>query len=351
MLVLIPVSEPDAYVVDISRTRGGSMHDWLLHGSADDDMTARCALEMSDAGTGFAGDEAPRTYEVWRNVRHATANDDFHATFAYDDVPQRGMRVHLLGSAPTELYLGETPSIRRAGVGTRGDNRKVLDFWMPQLAARRVGEAPLHTVFVAVEEPFDGEPFLSRVRRLDVSPPDDDCVALEVTAGGVTDTIISTVDEEPFVERVAGGVTIEGRLGVVRRSDGRVTGMWLFEGRALSADGQRIASDASAYTGAIEGATRKLDGAPYDAFLADAGLPFGDELHGTWIVVTHGNGYRHGYEIDRVEKANGKTTIVLSHDHGLRIGDNATQEVYFPRRTIEGRNTFRIPLAATLIAE
>jgi len=351
MLVLIPVSEQDAYVVDISRTRGGAMHDWLLHGSADDEMTARCPLEMRNAGAEFTGDGSPRAYSIWRDVRHATADDDFDVTFAYDDAPHRGMRVHLLGSVPTELYLGETPSIRRAGVGTKGDNRNVLDFWMPQLAARRVGEAPLHTVFTAVEEPFDGEPFLTRVRRLDVSPPDDDCVAVEVTRGDVTDTIISTVDEEPFVERVAGGVTIEGRLGVVRRSDGAVTRMWLFEGRALSADGQRIASDASVYTGAIEGATRKVDGARHDAFLTDVGLPLGDELHGTWIVVTHGNAHRHGYEIDRIERANGKTTIILTREHGLRIDDNATHEVYFPRRTMEGQNTFRIPMRVSLMAQ
>jgi len=127
--------------------------------------------------------------------------------------------------------------------------------------------------------------------------------------------------------------------------------MWLFEGRALSADGHRIASDASVYTGAIEGATRKVDGARHDAFLTNAGLPLGDELHGTWIVVTHGNGYRHGYEIDRVERANGKTTIILTHEHGLRIGDDGTQEVYFPRRTMEGRNTFRIPLRVSPMAE
>ena len=351
MLALVPVSEQDAYVVDISRTRGGSMHDWMLHGSANDDMTARCDLDMSDAGAEFAGDESPRAYGVWRNVRRAAADDDFDVTFAYDDTPSRGVRVHLLGGAPTQLYLGETPSIRRAGVATKGDNRKVLDFWMPQLAARRLGEAPLHTVFAAVEEPFDGEPFITRVRRLEVSAPGDDCVALEVTCGDITDTLISTVDDEPFVERAAGGVVLEGRLGVVRRVNGNVTGMWLFEGRALSTDGQNLNADVSAHTGAIDGATRRADGAEHDAFLTDADLPLGDELRGTWIIVTHGNGFRHGYEIDRVERANGKTSIILTDEHGLRIEGGSTQEVYFPRRTIEGQNAFRIPVCVAQMAE
>ncbi len=351
MLVLIPISEQDAYVVDISRTRGGSMHDWLLHGSADEDMTARCTLEISEAGADFGGADPPKAYSVWRNVRRATADDSFSVTFSYEDTPSRGMRVHLIGHAPTELYLGETPSIRRAGVGTKGDNRKVLDFWMPQLAARRVGKAPLSTVFTAVEEPFDGGPFINSVRQLHVSPPDDDCVALEVRSGEITDTIIITVDEETFPERAAGGVILKGRLGIVRRVDDEVTGLWLFEGRKLSAGGKSITSDVPAHTGAIKSAMRRMDGAKHDAFVTDAELPSGDELHGVWMVVTHGNGYRHGYEIDRIEETDGQTMDILTGDHGLRIKGGATQEVSFPRRTMDGPNTFRIPVCASLVTE
>src|SRR5205814_3605109 len=39
-LLLVPVSEVDAYVVDLFRVQGGKTHDWLLHGSADADMRA-----------------------------------------------------------------------------------------------------------------------------------------------------------------------------------------------------------------------------------------------------------------------------------------------------------------------
>ena len=46
--------------------------------------------------------------------------------------------------------------------------------------------------------------------------------------------------------------------------------------------------------------------------------------------------------------SDGKTTIVLGMDHGLRIEGTKTQEVYFPRRIIAGANRFVIPLSATL---
>ena len=46
-LLLVPVSETDAYVVDIFRVKGGSVHDWLLHGSAEADMTAECSLPLT----------------------------------------------------------------------------------------------------------------------------------------------------------------------------------------------------------------------------------------------------------------------------------------------------------------
>jgi len=135
----------------------------------------------------------------------------------------------------------------------------------------------------------------------------------------------------------------------VRRIDGAVTGMWLFDGRQLSAAGHSLALGAPAYTGMIEAAPRLADGAANNAFITDAELPLGDTLRGSWMIVTHGNGFRHGYEIDRVEQADGKTAIILTNDHGLRIEGSTTSEAFFPRRVIEGANTFRIPTRASIV--
>jgi hypothetical protein len=66
------------------------------------------------------------------------------------------------------------------------------------------------------------------------------------------------------------------------------------------------------------------------------------------MVVTHGNGYTHGYPIDRVERRGDRTWVHLGMDPGLRIEGDVTQEVCFPRRRIEGRNRFVIHNLATL---
>lgn len=66
------------------------------------------------------------------------------------------------------------------------------------------------------------------------------------------------------------------------------------------------------------------------------------------MIVTHGDGHRRGYEIDRIEKRGEETVVVLADDHGLRIEGGTTREVYFPRREFQGANTFTIPVAVAM---
>ncbi len=361
MLVMIPVSEADAYVVDVFRVRGGAMHDWALHGDADRDTTAACSLPLAGKRKnmlepGEKWDE-PTTeghrfnaYGMVRDVQRGETAGSFRVDFTYLDEPMRGLRTHVFTGGPAEVWLGRSPSVRRMGQGTGGDMRKAYDFWMPHLLVRRQAQAPLASTFAAIHEPYAGKPFLSRVERLKLSPASEQAVALRVTHGDTVDTIISTLDEPPYPDRAtSNGIRLRGRLGIVRQKRGKTTSAWLFEGRSLSGQGWRLDAQQSRYTGEIAAATRKADGAAQDAFITNADLPVGDTLHRAWIIVTHGNGYTHGYEIDRVEKRDGKTTIVLTMDHGLRIDGGVTTEVFFPQRKIKGRNTFSIPLAVSMV--
>jgi len=368
MLVLVPVSEEDAYVVDLFRTRGGSTHDWLLHGSADEDMTATCDIPLtgrcedlsepadSDRDNPQAG---CRGYSVMREMSFADTDATFSVTFTYSDVPNTSVRTHVLGNAAARVLLGTSPSVRRAGVGSKGDNAKILDFWMPQLVVRRqaADDEPLQSIFVAVEEPFCGNSFIDSIEPVQLTPSDENAVALQVRHGDTIDTIISTLDEAPYPERkTANGIAIKGRLGIVRQvatstssgQAGEATGAWLFEGEGLRGGGWTADTANSRYNGQIQAATRKADGDEEDAFITDADVPEGNGLAGVWMIVTHGNGFTHGYPIERVEKQDGKTVIVLSMDHGLRIEGRQTQEVFYPQRTIEGINSFVIPLAVTV---
>ena len=363
MLVMVPVSDFDAYVVDVFRTRGGSVHDWLVHGDANEDMTATCDVTLSPrGGDGSLLEEGEKwqepidegsrfvPYGAIRKVKEGKAEGAVEAEFRYVAEPEKGIRLHVLGDGETEVYLGESPSIRRAGTGAAGDYRKTFDYWMPQLILRRRGDAPLHSNFVAVEEPFSERPFIRSVEAVELTPPDDNAVALRVTHGNTVDTIISTLDEAPYAERATpDGVVLKGRLGIVRQEEGKTTGVWLFEGEELSGGSFGVAADSGCYNGEIEAATRKADGAEHDAFITEAKLPAGDILHGVWVIVTHGSGLKHGYEIERVEKRDGKSVIILTGDHGLLINGETTKEFYFPRREIAGKNTFAIPVAVTMV--
>lgn len=351
MLLVVPVSEADAYIVDIFRVKGGKTHDWLLHGSADADMTAECSLPLTPRkGTMLEPDEkwvepigeSSRfpPYGLIREVREGKTDGAFNATFRYTDAEaSASVRVHLLGGASTEVFLGRSPRVRPA----EGDDRKVYDYWMPQLVVRRRGSAPLSSTFVAVHEPFKPSPFIREVRGLALDPPADFAVALQVRHGDFTDTIVSTLDKAPHTERqLPDGVVVRGRLAIVRERGDRVMAAWLVDGTRVTKGSFGLTLKEPCFEGTIEATTRRADGAADDAFTTSTPLPVGNTLAGQWMIVTHGNGYTHGYEIDHVERRDGKSIIVLRDDHGLKISGEQTEEGYFPRRKISGANRFVI---------
>ncbi|NCO38186.1 MAG: hypothetical protein COY42_28915 [Armatimonadetes bacterium CG_4_10_14_0_8_um_filter_66_14] len=360
LLMTVPVSETDAYVVDVFRVHGGTTHDWTLHGDADRDMTATCSLPLAgkrdtmlEPGEEWVEPtlESARfnPYGMLRELATGEVNGPFQTDFRYADEPTRGIRVHLLLGGPADVWLGKSPSVRRMGQGTGGDMRKAYDFWMPQLLVRRRGDAPLASTFVAVYEPYVGAHFLTGVEALPVEPAERGAIALRVAHGEAVDTLLVTLDEPPYAERATeDGTTLQGRLGVVRRTNGQATNAWLFEGAKLAAGKMVVDSPRDRYEGALVAVWRKADGAAEDALLTDAALPQGNALHGVWIIVTHGNGFRHGYEIDHIATHEGKTVIALTGDHGLKIDGEKTTEVYFPRRAMAGANTFLIPLSAAV---
>ncbi|MGD9495815.1 MAG: heparinase II/III family protein [Armatimonadota bacterium] len=361
LLVMVPVSEADAYVVDVFRVRGGSVHDWALHGDADEDTTAECSLPLVGnrrwlLEEGEAWKEPTiegarfNPYGMVRDVATGGTETGFAVTFRYGTAPSRGLRAHILPDAPAEVLLGRSPSVRRMGVGTSGDMRKAYDFWMPHLLVRRRGEAPLSSTFAAVHEPFAQAPFIDAVEALPLEPPAEGAVALRIRHGNVIDTLISTLDEPPFAtRRTADGLSLRGRLGIVRRVGGTVTGAWLFGGEELGCGELRLALAVDAFRGTITGAERVEDGAVTDALLADADLPLGDALRGQWLIVRLGGGFTRGCEIARVEERDGLRAIVLAADHGLRIEADQAREVFFPQRTLTGTVTFAIPQCAVAL--
>ena len=355
-LLLVPVSATDAYVVDLFRVRGGSMHDWSLHGDADEDTTAACSLPLAGHRKTMLTPEEegawqePRIitdnycpYGMIRDVASAPVAGGFLVEFAYPRETARGLRVHV-DAGDAEVHLGRAPSVRRMGRGNQGDMRKAYDFWMPQLLVRRAGSAPLASTFAAVEEPYSARPFISRVERLPT--PAEGAVALRIAHAAGVDTVVSLPDGGTCT---VDGVTLDGFLGIVRRASpaGPVVAARLFDGAALTCDDVRLIAEGTRLAGTIERAERRLAGAREDFFVTSASLPPGQELHGAWMILTHADGSRQGHEIDRIERDGDASRVHLVRDHGLRIEDGRTHEVYFPRRTFAGLPSFAIPRAAS----
>lgn len=362
LLVTIPVTADEVYVVDVFRVRGGRSHDWTLGGDADEDTTATCSLPLTgkqqwllEEGEKWVepqleGHQSP-PYGFVRDVARADFAGQATVDYAYGADGARGLKVHLLGDS-AELLLGRCPSVRRMGVGSRGDMRKAYDFWMPKLLLRRRGDGPLQSLFAAVHEPWAGKPFLTKVRRLAVSPAEPACVALQVTHAAGTDTIISTLDEAPYTERVTEtGVKLQGRVGIVREQGGKISGVWVFDGTSLAGANWAVRGQPAPEPAEVTGAWRTLDGAPLNALLTAAPLPEGEVLKGRWLILTLPNGNTQGYEIDHVERREGQTVVALTDDPALKIEGDRVSEVYFPGRSFTGRCRLRVPGLLSLLRE
>ena len=352
LVILIGASERDAYALDLFRAAGGERHEWALHGDADRDgrlisdlrwaaygpnllppgVAATMPKHETDAGSAGAHNVA---YALVRNVRRADVEGYWSATF---EVPgaEEAVRVHALAVPGTEVFAGEAPSLRRA----REDEGKLDAFTMPMLIARRSG-ADLSSTFVSVLEPYEGEPFIHSVERLSAEG-DPDAVAVKVTYGETADFLICRTEGMEDTEVRVGDLRMRGRIGFVRERNGRVEEMALVGGTYLRKGTSEVTSSGPV-SGTIRSVHRKVQGAWSDAFEVDAEMPEGTALSGATMIVTHPDGFTHGYEIASVAEREGCPFVELKDDPGFEITpEGATRFVYYPHRESRGENRFYV---------
>ena len=358
LTILVSTDENSPYVVDIFHVKGGFVHDWSIHGSANHDQTASCSLNLSsmegerpmlEEGETFVEPTGQydqfNYYGLLKNVKKTSSSDNWYADFTYEDNPNLGVRIHMLGGSETEVFLCESPSVRRGreeGSLFVSDSR-VYDYYMPQLIARRIGIAPLESIFVSVIEPISGESQITSVERITTEPSDDQFIALEVNRNNGTDTVlIALEDNASFKTERVNSISIKGRIGLISRIGQDVRTAFLVGGTELRSADLELTSPVAFYEGEIEGTIRVETGGTSNAFITATLLPTGTDLRNFWIIVTHGDGTTQGYGIDHVERKDGKTRIHIVDDHGLKIEGNTTEECFFPRRKIKGKNRFCI---------
>lgn len=351
-LLLVNAGESDVYAVDMFRVIGGSQHDWALHGSADADGDATVSVPLAPyaehmlpgadvrfpTGESDWGDAEGRNiaYAYVQNVSHGAVSDDLSVTFNIDDSPV-AVRTHIPGQAGAEVFAGDAMSFRRAE-----ENDALLDrFRMPILLLRRKGSSPLSSLFAAVHEPFDGEPFVDDVR---LEKLDGDAVGIAVSHHGVVDHIVYRGGSGDNAVS-AGDLLLNGEVGFVRLRNGRpeMMGMW---GGTMLKWKQIALTGSGAYEGEVTGTTRKDAGAAFDGLVVTGELPAGESLNGATAIVTFGDGSTRGCRVRAVSRKGEETHVLLDADPGFDVDSDGMRHLFFPHREIPGTVRYRLRTSA-----
>ncbi len=348
LLVMIGVSAQDAYVVDVFRVDGGTRHDYVLVGDANNDGSIETDLDRSTYGETLlppdvevvfpSGETVPGyaeghnfVYGYVRDVSRAEISAPWNVVFTSEGEPKGGIRTHGVSEPDGELLFGSMPSVRRA----EESEGRLDDCTMPALIHRREGK-DLSSVFVNVLEPYGEAPFIRSVTRLGT---DSDGLALKITGEDYTDYLFCNPDGKRMV---VGDMALDGRIGFVRERDGAVERMTLVGGRLLQKGNVRL-SGAGIIRGTVLGVLRKESGADMDGLVVDGSVPEGDRMKGLTVVVKDGAGFTLGLRLSDVVRRDGRTILVLADDPGFEMGpDGTSRQVYFPRRSWDGENRFEI---------
>jgi hypothetical protein len=354
MVMLVDAGGGDSYVVDLFRVEGGEQHDWVIHGSADRDVQASTDVATDPHGAhmlpgvefeypdnarlaGDADDRNPH-YGFFENPARGKVVDGVTVTFN-DRESTVGVRTHLPGLAGAECFLGDAPSIRRAQ-----ENDPDLDHYrMPIWLIRRKGPRPLSSCFAAVHEPYEGDPAIESVRRVEADGPEG-AVVLAVEHRGGTDYVSQQTEpgDEPIV---ADEMQMTGEVAFVRVREGKPEVMALWGGSELRWR-DWILTAAGSYQGQVCRSLRKEDNEPCDGLVITGSVPEGNDLAGSTVIVTFGDGSTVGYPVTEVGGLGGDTCLVLRDDPGIAVDAESMRHLFCPGREIPGRVTYLLRASA-----
>jgi hypothetical protein len=390
--ILNTVDPAHPYLVDLFRVRGGTTHDYFLHGATRFDETAPPPERTTPAATSTlplalidkpfplltateTWIDPPMNNEPWygafRDVWTARSNGGWRATFKATAGPE-GHVVHMVDDGDVDVVVGKSPAPFRDKMPDDTKAETFYGYWRPSLIARRTAPAGgvADSLFAAVIEPFGATgPAVTEVARLPLSTDKDlDHVALRVRlAGGREDVVLADLGATVSpVSTADGKFALTGRVGTISRRGGADQRLSLVAGTALVSDGQRLEAALAGHTGNVVQVLRAVEGCNKNAFLVDADLPAGDALAGRLITltfatykvipasngslplgITEQKGIRAPFRIHHVEREGGKTFVVLADDPMLTSAGGAFTETTRPGRRFEGPVTFEITTALT----
>lgn len=237
-----------AYAVDVFQVRGGTRHDYRLHGSDLPDSIEGVVFGPEQPGS-LAGPDVPKGF-LWDDPELEQPNkkrsfgtyQGCGDSFLYGvrlaqpgldawrmdwGDASEGLRVHVLTAHLSKAFLAWGDAPRRPANPTR----------VRYLILRREGEAPLDSIFLTILEPVVARRRIRHIERLCEAERSGQ-IALRVTHDQGSDLILLAERSAPLE---LDGMVLDGRLGVVRYdTSGRAVRAFL-AGRRLQAPGVVLA--------------------------------------------------------------------------------------------------------------
>lgn len=337
-LMLLGGEASGAYLLDIFEVEGGEQHDYILHGSADEDSTATLAgadlrpFEGTLVNPG-AEYEEPRgehdemgpggSFSFIRDLQRGTADGLVQIDFRLQADPQAGSRSLLAATENAEIFLGRSPSLRRA----EESDARIHDYLMPSFVLRRSGE-DLASVFVAAHEVVKGEPRLQAIRarrqgnRLWISVTHADgrdvfAVAINESSHGRMDTM--------------GGLSTDAAYAAVRLDgEGAVRSGHLVEGSEL-----RFGEFALRGSGVFRGEVREVREGEAGETMFEVPERIEAETPQT-LVIEFPDGSSRGFSVEKMAVTGEGTAIHVREAAGFRVGTGEVKITSYPQRVIDG---------------
>jgi hypothetical protein len=217
-------------------------------------------LEIQPLGT-FAGPDTPfgapirepadgcAAFSYLRNVERGRATDEsywvdwdlVHKTGEMDEGRDPHLRMHCLSPVDeVAIAVGEPP------------HHRYRDDYLRYVVRSRLGE-DLESQFVTVHEPYEFPPFIDSARPLRVDSHEGEgfVAAMEINlVDGRRDIVI--IAEHPG-RVAAGGVVLDGQVGLIRMLDGQVQAARLVRGTLLSYRDWKLEAEVGEITGRVTG--------------------------------------------------------------------------------------------------
>lgn len=300
-MMLIDAPGDNAYVVDIFNVTGGKDHLYSFHGppgaiSAEGlNLVEQSGGSYAGADIPFKSDKGPQGYSWFYNVRrdnkppaHFTLDwktePGYRGTTAEEDIH---LRFHGLSACDDVALADADPPQNKPG------NPRRLGY----VLLHRAGKAELSSTFASVIEPYQREPFIKSVRRIEM-PGNIRVVAIRVElADGTVDQV--TFNPSGSRVKVPDGATLTGTFAHVREIDGKPQRITLVHASELAYKTATV-NARPAVTGKVAKMNRELDGGGW--IWINTPLPDDASLVGETILIANDNERDAAYQIHSAEQ-------------------------------------------------